>query len=419
MKKINRIVIIGNGFDLTHDLKTSFFDFINYYIKEMLNNIYKVFRLKVNNSDSNRLSDMEKFINDCQDIISNSDQEIEYLSELRGIKNEIKKFCDEYQNDPRDPDEIYKDYFHAEDWILLAKLLHHKNKDQTIPRNLFTNRFFESTLENSRKSNWGGIEHDFYNALLSILRKSGQHGTKELEELNLNFENIIVCLKSYLSDHSLAHEVKIKATFSTYLDSGIDINEISDKNLKKIINQNAIDARNTELNSNDIHVNKTLFLNFNYTETIQKYIDKDHDNPPKNIQIHGELNNPNNPIIFGYGDEIDNSYQELQNKNDNNYLKYIKSMHYLSTPNYKKLLDFLESDYYQIYIWGHSCAVSDRVLLNTLFEHKNCVSIKPFYHQKKDGSDNYTDLITNISRSFNDKKLFRSLVVNKENCTTL
>lgn len=37
--EINRLIIIGNGFDLAHDLKTSFKDFIEDYFYEILKNI--------------------------------------------------------------------------------------------------------------------------------------------------------------------------------------------------------------------------------------------------------------------------------------------------------------------------------------------------------------------------------------------
>lgn len=50
---------------------------------------------------------------------------------------------------------------------------------------------------------------------------------------------------------------------------------------------------------------------------------------------------------------------------------------------------------------GHSCGNSDRTLLNALFEHKNRVSVKPFYDEKPDGTDNYIEIIQNISRNFN------------------
>jgi len=61
---------------------------------------------------------------------------------------------------------------------------------------------------------------------------------------------------------------------------------------------------------------------------------------------------------------------------------------------------------------------SRREHLNTLFEHENCVSIKPYYYRYKDKAtgeikDNYSDIVRNISRSFTDKKSMRDKVVNK------
>lgn len=79
----------------------------------------------------------------------------------------------------------------------------------------------------------------------------------------------------------------------------------------------------------------------------------------------------------------------------------------------------MESAPYQIYIMGHSCGQSDGTLLNTLFEHKNCISIKPYYYRKADGTDNYMEIIQNISRNFTDMKLMRDRVVNKTQCEAL
>ena len=68
---------------------------------------------------------------------------------------------------------------------------------------------------------------------------------------------------------------------------------------------------------------------------------------------------------------------------------------------------------------GHSCGNSDRKLLNTLFEHRNCISVKVYYHQREDGTDDYSQLIRNLSRNFNDKAAMRDKVVNKEYCLPL
>ena len=91
----------------------------------------------------------------------------------------------------------------------------------------------------------------------------------------------------------------------------------------------------------------------------------------------------------------------------------------MESDNYRKVLEFIEADTFQIIIMGHSCGNSDRTLLNTLFEHRNCVSIKPYYHIKEDKTDNYLDIVQNISRNFNDMKLMRDRAVNKTYCETL
>lgn len=133
------------------------------------------------------------------------------------------------------------------------------------------------------------------------------------------------------------------------------------------------------------------------------------------IHIHGILNNKtDNKIIFGFGDEIDKDYLEIENLNNNEYLQNIKSMKYLESDSYKRLLEFINSNNYQVFIFGHSCGISDRTLLNTLFEHKNCSSIKPYYRKKDDGTDNYSEMIRNISRNFTDKASMRDRVVNKK-----
>ena len=138
----------------------------------------------------------------------------------------------------------------------------------------------------------------------------------------------------------------------------------------------------------------------------------------KLIHIHGKIGDSNNKINFGFGDEMDDHYKLIENKDDNEYLKNIKSFQYLQNSNYKDMLDFLERSKFQIYIMGHSCGLSDRILLNKLFEHHNCRSIKVFYY--KDGDrDNFTEIVQNISRHFDKKEMMRERIVNKLLCKPL
>jgi hypothetical protein len=164
--------------------------------------------------------------------------------------------------------------------------------------------------------------------------------------------------------------------------------------------------------------NNIMLLNFNYTHTADLYCKKGWIFTVN--QIHGDLDNSKS-VIFGYGDELDDDYKTIVNKNENKFLGNIKSIKYLESDNYRKLLSFIESEPYQILIMGHSCGNSDRTLLNTLFEHKNCVSIKPYYYKWGEGEkdDNYIELVQNISRNFTDMKLMRDRVVNKTYCEPL
>ena len=162
---------------------------------------------------------------------------------------------------------------------------------------------------------------------------------------------------------------------------------------------------------------KIMLLNFNYTKTARKYLMQDRDVFSIN-HIHGVLENPDS-IIFGYGDEFEDKYKKLQNLNNNECLTNIKTIRYQESDNYRKVLAFIESAPFQVYIMGHSCGNSDRTLLNTIFEHRNCLSIKPYFYQKKDGTDSYIELVQNISRNFTDMKLMRDRVVNKTYCKTL
>lgn len=132
------------------------------------------------------------------------------------------------------------------------------------------------------------------------------------------------------------------------------------------------------------------------------------DSSPNYINhIHGSLNeNPDN-IIFGFGDEMDKIYKELEELNDNRYLEHIKSFQYFKSPKYRQLLRFLNSSDFQVCIYGHSCGLSDRVMLNEIFEHEKCKSIKIYYYDEKDFNTKTMD----ISRHFNDNQLMRKKIV--------
>lgn len=380
---MNRLVIIGNGFDLAHGLPTSYRDFINDYWRNVI---------KIIESDY-------KYIDGYISI------SLESIRQNPWIKIDWENITD-------------------------FKTLFNKVSDLNEISFDFNNQFFKIISERSSFKNWVDIENEYYEMLKDYLRKS-----YSIDELNKQFEEVKFLLEKYLvskiekvynfqknSVEEILDIFKINRLDGNTLD--VFFQEISKKDVDEFDQRFKKERRDIfDLNARRNYVNsifiKNFFLSFNYTSTVANYNKILGNGSEGLIEIHGRLEDERNPINFGFGDEMDKHYQEIEEKNDNEYLKNIKSFQYLHTSNYKRLLDLIDSDKFQVYIMGHSCGLSDRTLLNTIFEHENCRSIKVFYHQKEDGTDNYTEITQNISRHFNKKKLMREKIVNKTLCQPL
>lgn len=359
---MNRIILIGNGFDLAHGLPTKYEDFINWYWEQ------RFIKLRKNASD----------IDD------------DSLCTLK-IKS-YNRFVPEHWNAINSFDNIYGE---MSETSLIERMRQDKDKFE-----ISYSFFLERIMCYIEQKGWVDIENEYY----SLLKKNvSARNTADISPLILNEQ--LGFLQSLLAEYltSLPIEnIQPIAQIKNIIYQPINTSDI------------AIEKKNY-YRSRHIKPNTVLLLNFNYTSTTDKY---ELPNMCYTNHIHGDLTNPAK-MIFGYGDELDDEYNNILKLNNNEYLHYIKSIRYLESDRYRKMLQFIESAPYQIYIMGHSCGNSDRTLLNTLFEHKNCASIKPFYYQKEDGTDNYLDIVQNISRNFTDMKLMRDRVVNKTFCEPL
>jgi hypothetical protein len=244
--------------------------------------------------------------------------------------------------------------------------------------------FLGGIIENCRDYKWVDIEYEYYMALVDIYKRFEKTGLfrdkntdKELESLNKCFDLIREKLVEYLNTIEITEQNQI--------------NHIG----KKLKEYTGIDASDS---------GKKLILNFNYTSTIDLYYNWDFNKNVQLIHIHGKLNDKSNPIIFGYGDEIDGYYNKMKQLNQNDFLVNMKLFDYLKTKNYQDLMSFINSDQYAVKIMGHSCGVSDRVLLNKIFEHPNCVKIKIFFHEKENGDD-FSEKVKDISRHIEKKSV--------------
>ena len=416
---MNRLVLIGNGFDLAHGLKTSYADFINWYCDKRV--------LKMSKS-TGRVSEDSlctfKYLKEeplFAAFIGNPN-----IGKGNGYGNEVIKdiirntYLFETKISPFF--EKIRTSIETKGWVDIENAYYALLKKCAFP--VLENPFSTDGIAqlNAQLLYVQGL-------LVQYLQEVEQQGVNEIKSIRdaiyapFDPQDISIYGQGALQEHVdhwiqpqwdavLNHKLNTYGTdMSTYL---AELDAWRNKNAGIYHHNAAISVYpKAFLLPNDI-----VFLDFNYTHTINHYI------APSSVSlvnyIHGDINHSDS-IIFGYGDELDEQFTRIQNLNDNAYLQNIKSIRYLEAPNYRKMLSFIESAPFQVLIMGHSCGNSDRTLLNTIFEHKNCVSIKPYYYikNKEKGVDNYRELVQNISRNFTDKKLMRDRVVNKTYCSPL
>ena len=328
----NRLLLIGNGFDLAHGLPTSY----NQFLKWWLDNTIRRFTSKVENKnwDDRSLDISDKLPPDpLRTYPFPSDRNLENIENIFS---------------PR----IYQ-------W-----------KNQLLKHIIISNNI----------NGWVDIEKFYFNQLRKILIDGetidGEIGLTDHEkidnvnELNKNLESITFLLSTYIKEVSQDRGTLRKSYYRYFKDFN----------------------------------HRDLAINFNYTHTPDQYIDLDL--IKRVISIHGSAIESNSEIIFGYGNENDKYYKQIEELDDNRFLEHIKSFKYALNDNYQKIENFLQIPF-DVDIFGLSCGSSDGVLLSTIFNHSNCKKIHIRYHEDP---SKYIDTYMNISRHFNDKERQRRVV---------
>lgn len=316
---MNNLIIIGNGFDLAHGLKTSY----NHFFEHLVNS-------------------------HCKDK------------------------------------ECYKDLFqlstHIKDFGQLKKFI---TSGIPLGPSSFESSLIQLLIKDFSNYNWCDIEAKYFDFLTTSNKESPYF--QNPKQLNDHFEILKKHLERYLFDQEKkAKPIESYRNFFSYIDSP-----------------------------------DTLILNFNYTRTIENLYRNETSNS-KIIHIHGELENENNPIIFGYAASHEES-RDLLGKNDKEYLRNIKKQLYKRTDNEHQLSKYLNiHENIYLSILGHSCGFSDKLILKQILNHKNINkdmdqgdrSIRIFYYKEY---ESYFETQVNIDRIMNDDERFRTLLVDFTN----
>ncbi len=260
---MNRLILVGNGFDLAHGLKTSYKDFIDNFWKSSFEEIVRESNIgKVNLNNG---------------IIEVSNEN--YINIPRFInKPEIKNYSDFTRE--------LENYFFKHEII---------------------NKFFENINDKFNFSNWVDIENEYYQELKIV-------DDLNIEQLNQNFEIVKKQLENYLSkikkDFIINNQISQLILSSIYLKDLESLTKnifiekifeeciIEDNNLisyLKSFKKEVLRYKESSPQSRDNYFNKefdkydteykrifkeiifpknTLLLNFNYTNTTLEYIEE-------------------------------------------------------------------------------------------------------------------------------------------------
>ena len=364
---MNRIILIGNGFDLAHNLNTKYGHFIDDFWKRQAEEI------KTSEDWKNQEREEEKKVESRNKLTKTIYFENNYF------KLKFKK--------------TFK-------WYDLRNKVEYKNK-------------FLEEINNAQKiENWLDIEKMYFKELKrckNIFKEcefiNPEKAIEPIKKLNSDFEEITKELENYLIE-----EMRNKSL----LKDG-SVNFEYEEKLQAAFKEIIFEGRGKDKKE---ECDNILLLNFNYTNTEELYktyksysIEKEN---LKIIHIHGKLDDTKNKMIFGYGDEKSEESKEIENLDDNRFLTNVKSVRYTETNNYNELRDFINEPY-EVFILGHNCGNSDRTLLKMLFEGDECKEIRVYYYfDLKKKWDNFDEIRNNIYRNFDDKGLFRNRLIDKQ-----
>lgn len=348
---VNRLIMVGNGFDLAHGLKSSLKDFITDYVKSILKTV----------------QDEGKY----DDILVDIGLEANYASYPMLASGLTDENC-------------------------INKLLNLNSTRPFSPK--WKSRLLESIIHDLTIKDWVDIEVMYFDFLAMAVEG---RDTKAVKKLNLEIDYIRDLLIEYLQRETSVlnfspHPILLSQFCSMIEKEEVLINTIEKRQLPSSF----------------------YFLNFNYTEILETYAQELGSSLSTINYIHGRLDSSKSngqAPIFGYGDELDKKYKLFEDVRDDSQFEHIKSFKYLESNNYRNLIEFLESNSFQVHIFGHSCGLSDRTLLNEIFENDNCISVKVYYYEN-DGKNDFTKKNYSISKHFTSKTMLRNKVVNFKYC---
>ncbi|MDN3643751.1 AbiH family protein [Lutimonas halocynthiae] len=353
----NYVLLIGNGFDIAHGHETSYLDFADYLLIQLSQRIFTHLSGAL---ASNPYFDDRANIN-LRHIALNK-------------RNDVNQdFQDLFEAFLKSETANSHKYIHE---VLIEKYL---DKLQLILANKFMAGLFRNR---SSSNNWFDIENMYFKNVKDIaLRKPYQN--QRLKNLNKDFNDLKTELSDYLNNQNYSVNKEIHSYFGTLAKS----------------------------------IDSLTIINFNYTPTLDNY-QKLFPVDCEIFNIHGTLKKGN--IIFGYGNDQNDEYRRILELEEDEPLKNFKTFEYLRDGVYSSLLERIGnfSDY-EVYVIGHSLALTDKTILEEVFSRKECSSINllkrtDLKNESNKIIENFKKLSYAVARVIEDDKIVRKIIVDQD-----
>lgn len=368
------ILIIGNGFDLAHQLPTKYTDFLNFmkFINriEKFNGTFEKFKIDNDKYKFSELNvDIQKYISGVIEDHSKKDVNVTDI-----------------WNDRKSVDDKSDRVKHIEKMIELSS------------KNIWF-EWFQAQLD--IHPNWVDFESEISRViqeaekLISLIPLKIEIIT-HMSSYQRLINKIIFAGKASDKDITLAEIETIKKKMLTDLNNLIRCFEIYLEDLVK-----NIDISQLSLDIYNLNIDK--ILTFNYTNTYQKLYDPN----VECAHIHGkaDINNDtkSNNMVLGIDDYLKGE-EKFTNTNFIEFKKYYQRLIKGANCDYKKWIDEINQTEsftkHNVYIFGHSLASTDRdVLLDFIENEKTIITI--YYNN----SNQYSDQICNLVHLIGPDKL--------------
>lgn len=367
----SNILVLGNGFDLYHELPTKyghFLDFINHW-----DIFYNEYKNLVSNSPSNIKPEYIQLIN--YNINEENIKKLAGYHEIYNDKN-IEAFNSliksnswiEYFLESVYEDKGWIDFeSEIEEVILYIKqVISYTNKGYKPPIHNNKMNIFKKYIE------YGNFNQYSCHRVISNYMNGHVVDTKSLlEDLKDELNDLILCLNIYLLE--FVNNMK-------ELKSSPDIDKLK---ISKIIS-------------------------FNYTNTYEKIYK--HDKSILKIHhLHGKIGNENNMVLGMKDDKIE------ENELDYVYfLKYFQRIQKKTGNLYKKWINQSDNRVNNFFIFGHSLDESDKDILKDIIKAKDTLQVTIFYRDQLEMEKFIINLIKILGKDNMIKYTFDELIVFKQ-----